>query len=358
MNRRNAATLSAGIKLGVFTLVSLFVTGVLTVVMGHIGIGSSHDYNAIFTTASMLKRGDDVRVAGVSVGSVKSVDHYDRTMALVKFSVRDGVDMTTATTAHINYMNLIGDRYLSLQEGTDAKDAAALAPGGTIPVSQTKPALDLTVLFNGFKPLFAALTPKQVNDLSVNLVQVLQGEGGTVRSLLQHTASLTNTLADRDQLIGEVVSNLTSTLSTVNQHHEQLSTLVVELKDWMTNLARSRKTIGGSLGNISQLTVAVADLLHRGRPLLKTDIAALRRLATLMNDPKQRASIVDLLNRMPEVMSDQVRTGTYGSWYQYYICGITAQIKLPVIGNLPIVKQIQDYITNVNFHSTAPRCNP
>jgi phospholipid/cholesterol/gamma-HCH transport system substrate-binding protein len=357
VNRRNLTTLSAGIKLAIFTAASLFVTSVLTIVMGHIGIGSSHDYKAIFTTASMLKSGDDVRVAGVSVGSVKSVDHYDRSMALVTFSVKDGVDLTTASTAHINYMNLVGDRYLSLQQGTDAKDASPLPAGGTIPVSHTQPALDLTVLFNGFKPLFAALTPKQVNDLSMNLVQVLQGEGGTVRSLLQHTASLTNTLADRDQLIGEVVNNLTQTLDTVNQRHEQLSTLVVELKDGMTNLARDRGTIGGSLDNISRLTVAVADLLHKGRPLLKTDIAALRRLATLLNKPKQKADLVDLLNRMPEVMSDQTRTGTYGSWYQYYICGVSAEIKLPLIGNLPIIKQIEDYITNINFHSTAPRCN-
>ena len=100
-------------------------------------------------------------------------------------------------------------------------------------MSKTSPSLDLTVLFNGFKPLFQALAPDQVNELSMNLVQVLQGEGGTVRGLLEHTASLTTALADRDELIGEVVTNLSETLDTVNQRHEQLSTLVVELKDWM-----------------------------------------------------------------------------------------------------------------------------
>lgn len=357
MNRRNLTTLSAGIKLAIFTAVSVFVTATLTVIMGHIGIGSQHDYKAVFTTASMLKSGDDVRVAGVSVGSVKDVAHYDRSEALVTFSVKDGVPLTTASTADIHYLDLVGDRYLELGEGKDAADASPLHPGDTIPVTHTQPALDLTTLFNGFQPLFQALTPDQVNKLSMNLVQVLQGEGGTVHSLLEHTASLTNTLADRDRLIGQVVDNLSQTLNTVNQHHAQLSTLVVELKDWMTHLAASRRTIGGSLGNISKLTVAVADLLHQGRPLLKSDIAALRRLATLLNEPDQKAQIVDLLNRMPEVMSDQTRTGTYGSWYQYYICGVSAHIKLPLIANLPIVKQLQDYIGKIDFHSTAPRCN-
>ncbi|WP_231123779.1 Mce/MlaD family protein [Nocardioides sambongensis] len=85
-----------------------------------------------------------------------------------------------------------------------------------------------------------------------------------MRGLLQHTASLTNTLADRDALIGEVITNLSETLDTVNQRHEQLSTLVIELKDWMTDLAKDRDTLGSSLDNISDLTVTVADLLEQG----------------------------------------------------------------------------------------------
>ena len=120
----------------------------------------------------------------------------------------------------------------------------------------------------------------------MNLVQVLQGEGGTVRGLLEHTASLTTALANRDQLIGDVITNLSETLDTVNRRHVQLSDLVIELRDWMRDLARDRKTIGGSLDNISDLTVTVADLLRRGRPLLKRDIAALRDLAKLPQQPR------------------------------------------------------------------------
>ncbi|WP_254070084.1 MCE family protein [Pimelobacter simplex] len=225
-----------------------------------------------------------------------------------------------------------------------------------MPADNTEPALDLTVLFDGFKPLFAALTPDQVNELSMNLVQVLQGEGGTVKSLLDHTASLTSALADRDQLIGDVITNLSQTLSTVNDRHQQLSTLIVELKDWMTDLAKDRDTIGSSLDNISELTVTVADLLRRGRPLVKEDIAALRALSKLLNKKENREDLAELLDRMPETMTDQTRTGTYGSWYQYYVCGVSARIRLPLIANLPIIKEIQDYITKFQFRSTAPRC--
>jgi phospholipid/cholesterol/gamma-HCH transport system substrate-binding protein len=354
--KRNASTISAGIKLAIFTVVSLLVTGLLAVIMGNIGFGDRTEYKAVFTSATSLEKGDDVRVAGVNVGEVKEVEHHKRSMAMVTFSIDAGVEMTTASRAEIRFLNLVGHRYMALVPGTGGEDAEPLEDGATIPVERTKPALDLTVLFDGFKPLFAALTPDQVNELSMNLVQVLQGEGGTVRSLLAHTASLTTTLADRDQLIGEVVTNLSQTLETVDGRREQLSSLVIELKNWMTDLAKDRETIGSSLDNISELTVVVADLLRRGRPLLKEDIAALRSLANLLNKKENRANLSDLLDRMPETMQDQTRTGTYGSWYQYYVCGVSARFRLPVIANLPLIKEIQKAIASFSLESTAPRC--
>jgi phospholipid/cholesterol/gamma-HCH transport system substrate-binding protein len=357
MSSRNATTVSAGIKLGIFTVVSLLVTGLLAAIMGNIGFGSSTTYQAVFSSASMLEKGDDVRVAGVSVGEIKKVEHHDRTEALVTFNVQSGVPLTTASRAEIRFLNLVGDRYLALEQGSD-KDAKALGDGGTLPIDQTKPALDLTVLFNGFQPLFQALNPKQVNELSMNLVQVLQGEGGTVQGLLQKTASLTNTLADRDELIGRVVNNLSETLTTVDSRHRQLNDLVIGLKDWMTDLARDRSTIGSSLQNISDLTVVVADLIRQGRPLVKSDVAKLRELAALLNKKESRKQVVEMLDRLPESMTDQTRTGTYGSWYNYYVCGFSGRITLPAgLGDLPGVKQLMNELNHLDFRSSAPRCN-
>jgi phospholipid/cholesterol/gamma-HCH transport system substrate-binding protein len=354
---RNSTTIAAAVKLGIFTICSVLVTGLLAAIMGNIGFGSAHEYQAVFSTASMLEKGDDVRIAGVTVGEVKNVEHHDRTQALVTFRIKDEVHLTTASRAEIRFLNLVGDRYLALEEGSDAR-AEPLPVDGTIPIGRTSPALDLTVLFNGFQPLFQALNPQQVNELSMNLVQVLQGEGGTVQGLLAKTASLTNTLADRDQLIGEVIGNLGETLGTVDKHHAQLTRLIVELKGWMTDLARDRKTIGSSLENVSQLTAVVADLLHRGRPLVKADVVQLRRLAALLNEPKNSKVLVELLDRLPESMTDQTRTGTYGSWYSYYLCGFKGKIELPAaeLGDVPGIKVLQHQLNNLVFSSTAARC--
>ena len=358
MASRQATTLAAAVKLGVFSVIALFVTGLLAVIMGNIGFGDSQVYTAVFSTASSLEKGDDVRVAGVSVGEVKSVEPYERNHAIIKFRVKAGVPLTTASRAEIRFLNLVGDRYLALEQGADS-GAKTLTPDDILPMTQTAPALDLTTLFNGFKPLFQALQPEQVNELSLNLVQVLQGEGGTVKGLLAKTASLTTTLADRDQLIGDVVDNLTVTLDTVNSRSEQVTELVVELRDWTKDLARDRKTIGSSLDSISDLTVVVSDLLQDGRPLLKNDIAELRRLSALLTEKQNQELVVELLDRLPESMTDQTRTGTYGSWYNYYICGFSGEIVLPKIKGipLPVLDALQAQLNTINFRSTAPRCN-
>jgi phospholipid/cholesterol/gamma-HCH transport system substrate-binding protein len=361
-NHRNAVTISAGIKLGIFTIVSILVTGLLAAIMGNIGFGAGKEYKALFASASMLEKGDDVRVAGVSIGEVKKVEHHDRSQALVTFRVKADVPVTTKTRAEIRFKNLVGDRYMALESGAaegaspEDVDAERLHVGDTIPITNTSPALDLTVLFNGFQPLFRALNPTQVNELSLNLLRVLQGEGGTIKSLLQNTASLTNTLGERDQLISEVITNLSSTLDTVNEHSEQLSELIVELKGWMGDLAADRKAIGSSLENISGLTEVVADLLKEGRPLLKSDIAQLRQVAQTLTRPENQKILANLLDTLPESMSDQTRTGTMGSWYSYYLCAVGGTIKLPVLSDIPGLAALQDALSDFSLRSTAKRC--
>jgi phospholipid/cholesterol/gamma-HCH transport system substrate-binding protein len=372
---RNTVTTVAAIKLGVFTAVSLVVTSVLAMIMGNFGFGSTTEYHALFSSASLLSKGDDVRVAGLIVGSVKDVEIHDRNNALVTFAVKSDVPLTRTSHADIRFLNLVGARYLSLSQGDPG--AARLPAHATLPMSQTTPALDLTALFNGFQPLFTALDPKEINDLSLNLVKVLQGEGGTIQGLLARTASLTNTLADRDQLIGEVITNLSGMLQTVDSHHQQLDTLVVQLKDWMGNVARDRNVIGQSVKDVSTLADELAQLLVQSRPAIKGDVQQIRRVAAILKKPESKAIINEALDRLPTMFRRQVRIGSYGSWYNYYLCDFDGQIVLPKAATLAgvlgvgsagkaldelgitraVYNQIQSRLKSMSFHSTAARCS-
>lgn len=353
MSTRNTATIVAAIKLGIFTVISILVTGLLAVIMGNIGFGDKRTVNAEFTSASMLQEGDDVRIAGIPVGEVKEIELHERSRAMVTFTVAADVPLTTNSRAEIRYLNVVGDRYLALEEGPQG--GKRLGDDATMPVSRTEPALDLTALYNGFQPLFSALDPKAVNELSQNIIDVLQGEAGTVQGLLARTASLTNTLADRDELIGEVITNLDELLGTVDRRRTQLSELVLGLEEWMGNLAEDRDVIGASVQNLSELTDTVADLLTRARPLLAEDVRELRTLVRTLAKQENLEVLTKLLDRLPEAMTDQTRIGTYGSWYNYYLCDFEGSIKLPKILGIDL-GWLEDALNDLSFHSTAPRC--
>ena len=354
MNARDTAFRLAAIKFGIFTVVSVLVTGLLVAIMGGFGLGSQTEYKAVFTSASELTAGDDVRIAGVVVGKVKDVKIYHRNQAMVTFKVKDGVPLTRDSHASIRFLNLIGDRYMSLTQGKQG--GQRLAAGATLPIDRTTPALNLTELFQGFQPLFAALRPEDVNKLSLNLIQVLQGEGGTVQELLSNTASLTNTLADRDQLIGEVVTNLSTLMTTVDDHHQELDELLTSMRSWFGDLAKDRKVIGSSLTNISRVTEAVADLLTQGRPLLKEDVAQLRRLFTILAKPENKDYLDMTLDKLPSMLAKQTRIGVYGSWYNYYLCEFHGGVVLPTALMDALPAEAQKQMSDFTLYSQAKRC--
>ena len=354
MSSRNTTFALAGIRLGIFVMVSLAVTGLLVAIMGNFGFGPQKEYKAVFSSASELTSGNQVRIAGVVVGKVTEVEIYRRDQAMVTFKIDDDVPLTRDSRANIRFLNLIGDRYMSLSEGKEG--APRLAPGATIPIDRTTPSLNLTALFNGFQPLFAALNPEDVNKLSLNLVRVLQGEGGTVRELLANTASLTNSLADRDQLIGEVIANLTALMTTVDDHHQELDELIINLKSWFGDLAKDRKVIGSSLKNISEVTETVADLLTRSRPLIKEDVAQLRRLFTILSKPQNKEYLDMTLELLPKMLEKQTRIGLFGSWYNYYLCEFQGGVVLPTeLMNL-LPPDVQESMSNFKMYSNAERC--
>ncbi|EFQ82296.1 virulence factor Mce family protein [Aeromicrobium marinum DSM 15272] len=375
MRKRDAAFFLDLARFGIFALVSVIVTSALVGIIGGVGDGTFTEYRAVYTNASELAPGDDVRVAGVAVGRIKDVDFEGRDRAVVTFEVLEDVALTDRTEASVRYLNLIGDRYMALTEGPpglgpigqdtalEQVDAVApvsagspLEPGATLPVDRTTPALNLTELFNGFQPLFAALRPEDVNELSLNLVRVLQGEGGTVQQLLANTASLTTNLADRDLLIGEVVTNLTTLMTTVDDRNAELNALIVSLRTWFGDLATDREVIGASLPNVADLTERVAELLSDSRPALQADIAELGRLFTVLAQPENKDRLDRTLDLLPDMLSKQTRIGVYGSWYNYYLCEFQGGIVLPSeVMNL-LTPEIQKNLSEFTLVSRADRC--
>ncbi len=345
MSLLDKKTAGDAVRLLIFILVTTIATGFLVVTIGNISFAASKEYKAVFSDATGVTKGDDVRVAGVKVGSVKGVDIVDRTRALVTFKVDEDQQLTDGTNATIRYRNLVGQRYISLAQGVGGP--GVLEEGDTIPLARTNPALDLTVLFNGFKPLFAALSPSDINKLSYEIVTVFQGEGGTLESLLSHTASVTSTLASRDKVIGSLIENLNQVMVTIGNRDAQLSDLLIKLRQFVSGLSDDRQAILGSLDSISALAVQTSGLVTDIRPSLTTDVKQLKNVAG--NLDRNKAEIDRALQVLPIKLTKVGRTATYGSFFNFYLCNFKGAVKFPA--GSPIKELPLDYATN------SPRCD-
>jgi phospholipid/cholesterol/gamma-HCH transport system substrate-binding protein len=311
-------TLGSTIKFAIFTVVTLLATALLAATIANTDSRPTTSYGAIFTDAVNLNPGDEVRLAGVRVGSVSAVSLYEGTKAKVTFGVDRAVPLSTTTQAVIRYRNLIGQRYLAIVDGPTSGEP--LKRGAVIPENRTQPALNLNTLFNGFRPLLAGLEPGDVNQLSYELIRVLQGEGGTINSLFSHVASLSGTLADRDALIGQVIANLNAVLGPLDSRDKQLSALITNLQGFVSGLAADRDAISSSLVSINDLTGSTASLLTSARPDLKDDITQLGILAAGLDEPASRKLLEHFLTATPQKLKVSTPEASYGAFLNFYVC--------------------------------------
>jgi virulence factor Mce-like protein len=347
------------IKLVTFAVVTMMASYVLVTTITNAGYGEQLTYTAEFTDVAGLVEGDEVRIAGVRVGQVVGIGlagqgadqpagGTDHPVAEVDLEVSADVPLPSAVQATIRYRNLVGQRYIALTEG-EGSGGETLDAGAVIPLAQTTPALDLTLLFGGFQPLLQALSPADMNRVSFEIIQVFQGEGGTMESLLSHVGSLTSSLADRDDVIGSVIENLTTVMGTLAARDQQLSDLVVSLQQFVTGLADDREAIFDSLQTIDQLAVSTSGFLEQARAPLSADIQALGDLSSNLADTGDL--VEEFLQTAPAKLDLTTRTAINSSWFNFFMCRAGGTVTLPatVAGGPPVAEEF-------DFDSGAEGC--
>lgn len=317
-------------RLALFGTVCVFAIFAMYAVFGQLRFQKEQAFSAEFSDVSGLKRGNFVRIAGVEVGKVKDIRLRPDTTVLVEFTTDDTVVLTEGTRAAIRYDDLIGGRFLALEEGAGA--TKKLNVGATIPMAQTSPALDLDALIGGFRPLFRALDPDQVNALTSQLIQALQGQGATIASFLSHTATLTNTLADRDELIGEVITNLNTVLGSLGDQNKQFDKAVTSLSQLVGGLEGRKQDLSNTVAYANEAAAGVADLLDKGRAPIKKVVTEADRAGTILINDKDYLD--NLLNTLPDAYQVLGRQGLYGDFFSFYFCDVV--LKLNGKGGQPV----------------------
>lgn len=305
------------IKLGVFTVITALAGLFVAMIAGDLRFGDTTSYAAHFSSASGITPGSDVKVAGVTRGKIEDVVLNSDGTARVKFSLDSDVVLTSGTRASILYKNLIGDRYLELSEGSGR--TAALS-GNSFPVANTTPALDLDEVVNGFRPLLQGLDPDQANQLTGSLIEVLNGRESAVAQLIADLALLTNSIADRDESIGAIITNFNGVLGDVAERSGQLDSLLAGVSDLTRALSDDRRTITTSLDKIDGLTRSLSDLTGPARKDIADTVTGVRQLSTNLNRNTDTVNLV--LSQLPEAYRLIGRVAGYGNFVNFFVCGL------------------------------------
>ncbi|MCV7411377.1 mammalian cell entry protein [Mycobacterium florentinum] len=309
-------------RLGAFVAVCVLGIFGLFAVFGQLRFDSLTDYKAVFNNVSGLEKGNFVRIAGVEVGKIRDIAIVGNSTLMVTFGVEPDVVLTQGTRAVIRYDNLIRGRFMSLEEGAGA--TRPLPAGATIPIANTAPALDLDALIGGFRPLFRALDPAQVNALSAQLVSAFQDQGATISSFLAQTAVLTNTLADRDRLIGEVITNLNTLLGAIGDQSDQFAKAIDSLTQLVHGLAEHKDDVTNGIAYTDAASRSIAALLSAGRPGLHAVVTGTDRAAGIVM--ADHDYLDNLLNGLPDAYRALSRQGMYGDYFSFYLCDIVLKV--------------------------------
>ena len=321
-------------RLGIFLLVCVLGAFVLITVFAKFRFETGKTYLAEFSNVSGLKDGDIVRIAGVEVGKVSKISVNRDATVRVEFSADDTVVLTEGSRAAIRYDDLIGNRYLALLEG--AVGTRTLKPGDTIPVDRTEPALNLDTLIGGFRPLFRALDPNQVNELTGQLIEAFQGQGPTIGSFLDQAAAVTNTLADRDLLIGQVVDNLNVVLGSLGGQSDRFDKAVTSLSELVHGLAERRTDLSNSVAYINAGAKSFADLFAETRAPFQKVVHELDRASAIA--VADHDYLDNFLNTLPDKYRALNRQAMYGDYFSFYLCD--AVLKLNGKGGQPVYVKV------------------
>ncbi|OBA85690.1 MULTISPECIES: MCE family protein [Mycobacteriaceae] len=318
------------ISVTIFTVVMLLVAAGLVVVFGQFRFASTNTYHANFTDASRLKAGEDVRIAGVQVGSIKSVKLKNDNTVDVKFTLNDRYQLYSSSRAVIRYQNLVGDRYMEITSGPG--ELRKLPAGGTVVLANTQPALDLDALLGGLRPVVKGLDGKKVNEITAAMIEALQGQGGALSDLLSNTGSFSQTLADRDQLIGDTITNLNTVLATVDSKGSQFNTSIDQLQQLITGLAEGRDPIAGAIGPLASAENDLTEMLQKSRRPVQGVIENARPFAQRMYE--RRAEVNPVIENLAENYLRLNALGAYGAFFNIYYCSVKIKMSGPAGSDL------------------------
>ena len=138
-----------------------------------------------------------MQVGGIRVGRVTDVT-LDEDRVLVKFEVDSGdVDFGPDSTASIEVLNLLGEKFLDLQPSTDGQ----LESGGTIPLDNTEAAYDIVGVFSDLTTTTEKIDTRQLSEALDVVSQTMDQSAPELAAAFDGIARLSRSVSQRDEQI-------------------------------------------------------------------------------------------------------------------------------------------------------------
>lgn len=307
------------VKLTTFTVVTAIVTVWLASIIGNFSpFSSSYTVSAEFSDATGLLGGDVVKAAGVDIGRVQSIE-LDDGLALVTMELDEGIEVPNGVTAKIRFRNLIGQRMITLDQGTEPS-TGVLENGAQIPLARTEPAFDLTVLFNGLRPLIRSTNPRDINIVTHAVTEALRGRSDDVAAFLDHVTAISSTLASKDRQLGDLLGNINILTEDLAGRDEQLRRTVANINDFFGDLERNRAELAAALVTLDDAAARLRRLVSENRTNVRVELRDLATMLDAVDD--RRADLRGAVRALPEMLTAVERVNSYGEWGMLHLIDV------------------------------------
>ena len=310
---------SAAVKLAVFTVFTIFITFALAGIIGKLSpFDSTYQIKAVFSDATGILNGDPVKIAGVDVGKVVSFE-VTGGEAIITMEVSGDTDLPDNVIAEIKFRNLLGQRIVNLAE-PETPSSTPLEEGGTIPVENTRPALDLSVVFNNLRPLIQSTNPEEINLVSRAVLEVFKGREGDVAKILGNIGAVTQELADKDQRLARLVTNLDRLTEILNGESTNIRGGINRFGELMESLAQTTPTIERVVDQLDDASGRFGQILARNRANLDSELDDLNTVLTIVAE--ELGPLDTIAKNLKEVLLATARSQSYGKWWTLYVVNI------------------------------------
>jgi phospholipid/cholesterol/gamma-HCH transport system substrate-binding protein len=299
------------VKVVAFVLASAVFTVGLAMKIGNLQL-FSHTYglSAVFSDASGVFKGDDVKIAGVDVGSVTGTE-IENGKAVVHFDVDNDVKLTTDSIVAIRWRNVLGLRFLYLYPGSGA--GRELHAGDVVPITHTQDAGDIGQFLNELGPILQAINPNEANAFLDSVNQALGGSEMAIRALLDNAAVLSSSLGSKDKEIGALVQNSAKVMAAYASQSQNLGAILDDLNALGGKLSGINGQIDSLIVNFADVQQQLDRLIVRNRGNIDATLSDLRSVTGTL--AANRRNLSQVLCSLPTGLAPYEDTSSWGQWF-------------------------------------------